>query len=55
MVFKELFMLGFSYNIGRILGTNFETICTALIAGTTVQLYGFLVHKSRRKPTGMSR
>jgi hypothetical protein len=48
-------MLVFPYSLGKILGTNFETIRTALIDGTTVQLYRFLVHKSRRKATGMSR
>jgi hypothetical protein len=48
-------MLGFPYSLGRILGTNFEKVRTALIAGTAVQLYGFMVQKSRSKATGMSR
>jgi hypothetical protein len=48
-------LLGFPYSLGRILGTNFETVRTALIAGTAVQLYGFLVQKSRSKAIGMSR
>jgi primosomal replication protein N len=48
-------MLGFPYSLDRILGTNFETVRTALIVGTVVQLYGFLVQKSRSKATGMSR
>jgi hypothetical protein len=53
--FKAFFLLGFPYNLSKILGTNFKTVRTALIVGTTVQLYGFLVQKSRSKATGMSR
>jgi hypothetical protein len=52
---RHFFLLGFPYSLGRILGTNFETVRTTLIVGTTVQLYGFLVQKSRSKATGMSR
>jgi hypothetical protein len=47
--------MGFPYSLGKILGTNFEIVRTALIGGTAVQLYGFLVQKSRSKATGMSR
>jgi hypothetical protein len=52
---RHFFLLGFLYSLGRIFGTNFETVRTTLITGIAVQLYGFLVQKSRRKATGMSR
>jgi hypothetical protein len=48
-------MLGFSYSLSKNFGTNFETVRTTLIVGITVQLYGFLVYKSRSKATRMSR
>jgi hypothetical protein len=41
IVFKELFLLGFPYSLGRILGMNFETFRIALIVGTTVQCMDF--------------
>jgi hypothetical protein len=33
---RHFFLLGFSYSLGRILGTNFETVRRALIVGTVV-------------------
>ena len=34
---RHFFLLVFSYNLGRILGTNFKIVRTTLIAGTAIQ------------------
>ena len=47
--FKEFILLGFSYSLGRILGTNFKDSLYNIYCWDNRTVYGFLVQKSRNK------